>query len=284
MLQSQAKRLPATSLFGLDWALCFSTRCLLHIWKQTDDLLQRLRQAFQALILRGTSVVAPREGRISHIKSNLCTISVGGPSDKRFFMLQDNCSLSSLCLYSLPPECWCCAQNLKPRGLFALSNRNWSNYPRNVICLASIDEFRCLCGNVQVPDAVIGHAHATGAKLGSLPHVRSRCYNASLSPMTSKSSKHLSASSLISSIIPCQLVSTSNRSVNLIQYIGHNWLSIHPFHISERHLGALVLSKFKFWIIHVGNLVETDYSFSFSDRNIGQGLLITTHFCPGQPF
>jgi hypothetical protein len=134
-----------------------------------------------------------------------------------------------------------------------------------VIRLASIDEFRCLCCNAQVPDAVIGHAHATGGKLRSRPHVRSRRYNASLSPMTSKSSKPLSASSLISSIIPCQLVSTSDRSVNLVPYIGHNWLSIHPFHISEWHLGALMLSEFKLRIIHEGNLVETDYSFSFSD-------------------
>jgi hypothetical protein len=55
----------------------------------------------------------------------------------------------------------------------------------------------------------------------------------------------------------------------LIPYIRHNRLSIYPFHISEWHLGALVLSKFKLWIINIGNFVETDCVFAFSYAWIG---------------
>jgi hypothetical protein len=57
--------------------------------------------------------------------------------------------------------------------------------------------------------------------------------------------------------------------VILTTYLGHNWLSICPFHVAKRHLSAFVLVKFQLWVVDIGDLLETDYS--FSNIHIGQG-------------
>ena len=64
-----------------------------------------------------------------------------------------------------------------------------------VSCLPNVQEYYIRNGN--------------GFNDSATGYIRSRRSKASPSPMTSKSSNPLSASSLMSSIIPCQLVSTS---------------------------------------------------------------------------
>ena len=70
----------------------------------------------------------------------------------------------------------------------------------------------------------------------------------------------------MSSIIPCQLVST-NVSCGLGTNLRHDRLSILSFNVAERHLGTLVLVKFELRIVDVGDLLKRDYSGSLSYRH-----------------
>jgi hypothetical protein len=68
------------------------------------------------------------------------------------------------------------------------------------------------------------------------------------------------------SIIPCQFVST-NVSCGLGTNLRHDRLSILSFNVAERHLGTLMLVKFKLRIVNVGDLLKGDYLGPFSYRS-----------------
>jgi hypothetical protein len=133
--------------------------------------------------------------------------------------------------------------------------KNGARHTRTEPCF--LQAVNCL-PNVQEHYIRNGNDSATG-------YIRSRRSKASPSSMNSKSSNPLSASSLMSSIIPCS--SLAQTSVVVFgTNLGHDRLSILPFNVAEWHLGAFVLVKFELRIVDVGDLLERDYSGPFSYR------------------